>query len=108
MVPGSNQLRGSSAFQMLHPGLLRWLDFPEVASLAAPKPALFFNGADDRLFPVDAARAAYARMDRVWRAWHAADRFEARIRPGGHAFERDAQEQAYDWLDRKFGRSVAP
>ena len=105
MVPGSNQLKGSSAFQMMHPGLLRWLDHPDVASLAAPKPALFFAGEEDKLFPVAAVRVAYAKMERVWRAWGAADKFEAHVRPGGHAFPVEAQEQAYDWLDRQFGRA---
>lgn len=104
MVPGNNQLRGSSAFQMLHPGLLRWLDFPDVASLAAPKPALFFAGADDKLFPVASVRSAYDRMGKVWNAWGAAGKFDARILPGGHVFPREAQEQAFDWLDGQFGR----
>lgn len=104
MVPGNNQLRGSSAFQMLHPGLLRHLDFPDVASLAAPKPALFLAGATDPLFPLPAVRDAYGKMARVWNAWQAADKFQTRILPGGHVFAREAQEQSFDWLDRQFGR----
>jgi predicted esterase len=105
MVPGSSTLRGSSSFQMMHPGLLRWLDYPDVASLAAPKPALFFAGATDKLFPAASVREAYAKMARVWRAWNAADSFEAIMRPGGHEFPREVQDYAYDWLDRQFGRT---
>jgi dienelactone hydrolase len=105
MVPGSNQLRGSSAFQMMHPGLLRYLDHPDVASLAAPKPTLFFAGETDKLFPVASVRTAYARMARVWQAYGAADKFEAIVRPGGHEFPREAQDYAYDWLDRQFGKA---
>lgn len=104
MVPGSNQLRGSSAFQMMHPGLLRYLDHPDVASLAAPKPTLFFAGETDKLFPVAAVRAAYAKMGKVWQAHGAADKFEAIVRPGGHEFPKEAQDYAYDWLDRQFGK----
>jgi dienelactone hydrolase len=107
MVPGSSSLRGGSAYQMMHPGLLRWLDYPDVASLAAPKPALFFAGETDRLFPVASVREAYGKMATVWRAWGASDRFEAIVRPGGHEFPREAQEYAYDWLDRLFGRPSA-
>ncbi|MDB5948309.1 MAG: hydrolase [Massilia sp.] len=99
MVPGNNQLKGSSAWMMLHPGLVRYLDFPDVASLAAPKPALFFAGEGDRLFPAASARAAFARMAPVWAAWKAADRFEARMLPGGHEFTQPAQDAAFDWLD---------
>jgi dienelactone hydrolase len=101
MVPGNNQLKGGSAWMMLHPGLVRYLDYPDVASLAAPKPALFFAGENDRLFPAASARAAFARMAPVWAAWKAADRFEARMLPGGHEFTQPAQEAAFDWLDRQ-------
>ena len=44
MVPGNNQTRGQSAYTMTHPGLSRYLDYPDVASLACPKPMLFYNG----------------------------------------------------------------
>jgi dienelactone hydrolase len=104
MVPGNNQLKGSSAWNMLHPGVLRYLDFPDVASLAAPKPALFFAGEKDGLFPADSVRTAFAKMERVWGAWKAADRFEARMLPGGHEFTQSTQEAAYEWLDKQMGR----
>lgn len=101
MVPGNNQLKGSSAWHMLHPGLVRYLDFPDVASLAAPKPALFFAGEKDPLFPAASARQAFASMASVWRAWQAEARFDARMLPGGHEFTRSTQQGAYDWLDRQ-------
>jgi len=101
MVPGNNQLRGSSAWQMLHPGLLRYMDFPDVASLAAPKPALFFTGAQDKLFPLESAKQAFAKMRRVWQAWDAEARFDARVLPGGHVFPREVQDVAFDWLERQ-------
>lgn len=104
MVPGNNQLRGSSAWNMLHPGILRYLDFPDVASLAAPKPALFLAGEQDGLFPLASVRTAFGRMAGVWNAWQAPDRFETRILPGKHEFLQPAQDGAYDWLDRQFAR----
>ena len=103
MVPGNNQLRGSSAWNMLHPGLLRHMDFPDVASLAAPKPAMFFAGAQDRLFPAASVQQAFGKMEKVWRAWGAQDRFEARMLPGGHVFPQQEQDAAFDWLERQFG-----
>lgn len=105
MVAGNNQLKGSSAWHMLHPGLVRYLDYPDVASLAAPKPALFFAGESDGLFPAASARTAFARMAKVWGAWKAPDRFEARMLPGGHEFTQPTQEAAYDWLDKQMGRT---
>jgi dienelactone hydrolase len=103
MVPGNNQLRGGSAWQMLHPGLLHYLDYPDVASLAAPKPMLIYAGDKDPLFPLDSVNAAFGKMSKVWGAWKAADKFESKIWPVGHVFEASEQDYAYNWLDRQFG-----
>lgn len=103
MVPGNNQLRGGSAWQMIHPGMQRYLDYPDVASLAAPKPMLVFAGEKDTLFPLDSVNAAFGKMGKVWGAWKAADKFETKVWPGGHVFLQEQQEFAYDWLDRQFG-----
>jgi dienelactone hydrolase len=102
MVPGNNQLRGGSAWQMVHPGLIHFLDYPDVASLAAPKPMLVFAGEADPLFPVDSVKAAFDKMSKVWGAWKAADKFETHMWPTGHVFEKPGQEYAYDWLDKQF------
>ncbi len=104
MVPGNNQLKGNSAWNMIHPGVLRYLDFPDVASLAAPKPTLFFAGEKDPLFPVDSVKASFQKMGNVWAAWKASDKFETHILPGTHEFLKSTQETAYDWLDKQFAR----
>ena len=77
MVPGNNILRGQSSYYMLHPGLARHLDFPDVASIGAPKPMLFFNGGLDPLFPADGVRVAHDKLRAVWRSRHAEERLQA-------------------------------
>ncbi|MDT0406452.1 MULTISPECIES: dienelactone hydrolase family protein [Streptomyces] len=100
MVPGNNTLRGQSAFHMLHPGLSRHLDIPDVAGIAAPKPMLFFHGGRDALFPADGVRAAYDRLRAVWRACGAEERLRLRTWPErGHAFDAEMQDEAYAWLE---------
>ncbi len=101
MTPGNNVLRGQSAFYMLHPGLPARFDFPDVASIAAPNPVLFFNGGQDRLFPESAVRDAWDKMHRVWRSQHADDRLETKMWPQlGHVFYQEQQEEVFAWLDR--------
>ncbi|MEV5884391.1 dienelactone hydrolase family protein [Streptomyces sp. NPDC052020] len=101
MVPGGNTLRGQSAFHMLHPGLARHLDLPDVASIAAPRPMLFLHGERDPLFTPDGVRAAHARMRAVWESRHAGERLRTRMWPGvGHVFTRPMQEEVFAWLDR--------
>ncbi|MGW0814944.1 dienelactone hydrolase family protein [Streptomyces viridiviolaceus] len=100
MVPGNNALRGQSAFHMLHPGLTRHLDLPDVASIAAPKPMLFLHGEDDPLFTADAVRTAYARLRAVWRSRGADGRLRTETLPGvGHTFTDRMQDDALAWLD---------
>lgn len=103
VVAGSNQLRGGSAWAMLHPGMQRFMDYPDVASLAAPKPMLLFAGEQDSLFPTESVRTAFSKMGKVWKAWGAADRLQTKFWPGGHGFTQEQQAFAFDWLDRVWG-----
>jgi dienelactone hydrolase len=109
MVPGNNTLRGQSAFHMLHPGLARHLDLPDVASLAAPKPMLFLNGEHDPLFVPEGVRAAHARLRAVWESLGAGDRLRTETVPGvGHAFTGPLQDDALTWLDTVLSGGRAP
>jgi dienelactone hydrolase len=105
MVTGNNTLRGGSAFHMLHPGLNRFLDIPDVASIAAPRPMLVFNGELDTLFPKDGVDTAYAKMRAVWQSQRAGDRLTTKLWPAlGHTFNLAMQEEAYAWLDQWLSR----
>ncbi|MFI6010688.1 dienelactone hydrolase family protein [Streptomyces sp. NPDC051243] len=100
MVPGNNTLRGQSSYYMLHPGLARHLDFPDVASIAAPRPMLFLGGGLDPLFPADGVRVAYDKLRAVWRSRRAEERLRLRTWPDlGHVFTAPMQDEVFDWLD---------
>lgn len=108
MVPGNNILRGQSSFYMLHPGLPAYLDFPDVASIAAPRPMLFFNGGKDPLFSQPVVEEAYRRLHQVWQSQHADDRLETRIWPDlGHVFYQEQQDAVFHWLDSQLGVPTA-
>lgn len=101
MVPGNNQLRGQSAFYMLHPGLAKHFDFADIAGIAAPRPMLFFNGEEDTLFPQDAVREAYQKLHRYWGSQHAdhGQRLVTRLWPDlGHVFFWEEQQVVYPWM----------
>ncbi|MER6675591.1 dienelactone hydrolase family protein [Streptomyces sp. NPDC000983] len=100
MVPGNNTLRGQSAYYLLHPGLARHLDIPDVASIAAPRPMYLLNGALDPLFPADGVRVAHEKLRAVWRSCHAEERFRAETWPDlGHVFTARMQDEVFRWLD---------
>ena len=102
MVPGNNQTGGQSAFTMIHPGLGNQLDYPDVASLACPKPMMFLCGNRDKLFPVESIEAAFAKMQKVWQSQKAADRLVTRLYDAPHEFNAAMQDEAFAWLDRQF------
>ncbi len=97
--PGVN-LAGGNAFTMMHPGLHNHLDFPDVASIACPKPMLFYNGLQDGLFSVESVEHSYAKMRRVWESQGVGDRLETRLWDVPHEFNADMQAAAFDWLER--------
>ncbi|MGW2047574.1 dienelactone hydrolase family protein [Streptomyces sp. NPDC001858] len=100
MVLGNNTLRGQSSYYLLHPGLPRYLDFPDVASIAAPGPMLFFDGGLDPLFPADGVRVAHEKLRAVWRSRHAEERLHLKTWPDlGHVFVDRMQDEVFTWLD---------
>lgn len=104
MQPGNNQTHGHSSFTMLHPGLLGEMDYPDIASLACPKPMLFYAGRRDHLFPTDSVDRAYRKMRAVWQTQSADDRLETRMWDVPHEFSKEMQNAAFAWLDQQFGR----
>lgn len=101
MQPGNNQTRGQSAYSMAPPLLRAWMDYADVASLACPKPMLFFNGEQDTLFPVDGVRAAYGGLERAWAGAGAGDRLVTQLWDVPHQFSVEMQEEAFAWLEKQ-------
>jgi dienelactone hydrolase len=102
MMPGKNLTRGQSSFTTTHPDLANYLDYPDVASLACPKPMLFYNGCQDQLFPVFSAAEAFSKMHKVWDSQGAGNRLVTNLWNAGHVFNSEMQEEAFQWLDQHF------
>ncbi len=101
MAPGNNQVKGHSAYSMLVPDLRNGLDYPDVASIACPKPLMVYDGgAKDTLFPTAGVDAAYARMRKVWDSRGVGERLVTRRWDVGHVFNVEMQEEAFAWLDK--------
>jgi dienelactone hydrolase len=99
MISGNNLTKGQSAYTTTHPGLVNLLDLPDYASLACPKPMLFYSGENDYLFPVAAVKPAYEKMQMVWRSQNAADKLVTKFWPVAHEFTAEMQAEAFAWLD---------
>ncbi len=100
MTMTNNQNKGGSAYSMLIPNLRNYLDYAHVASLACPKPMLFFNGAQDKLFPVEGVENCYRTMHEVWKSQKVDNRLTTKIFDCGHHFGIPMQEETLTFFDR--------
>lgn len=100
MTLTNNQNKGGSAYAMLIPALRRYLDYPHVASIACPKPTLFFNGTQDKLFPIEGVRDAYQEMEAVWKSQGASDRLVTKLWDEKHFFNKEMQKETLEFFDR--------
>lgn len=82
------------------PGLRRWLDYPHIASIACPKPMLFINGSQDKLFPVAGAQKAFAIMHDVWKSQGAGDNLETELWDIPHSCPLKAQEKVLRFFQK--------
>ena len=100
MTLTNNQNKGGSAYAMLIPALRRYLDYPHVASIACPKPTLFFNGTRDKLFPIEGVKDAYQEMEAVWKSQGASDHLVTKLWDEKHFFNKEMQKETLEFFDR--------
>lgn len=100
MTVDNNQNKGGSAYSMLLPGIRKYMDYPHVASIACPKPSLFFNGSRDKLFPVAGVEDSYGQMREVWDSVGASDRLVTKMWDEKHFFNKEMQEEVLEFFDK--------
>lgn len=100
MSLSNNQNKGGSAYAMLVPAIRQIMDYPDVASLACPKPTLFFNGENDKLMPVEGVNNCYKRMREVWDSQKAGDNLITKLWKEKHFFSKAMQSEVADFFDR--------
>ena len=101
MTATNNQNKGGSAYSMLLPDIRRYLDYPDVASIACPKPMYFINGRQDKLFPVEGVEDAYKIMRQVWDSQDAGWKLKTELWDSPHFFNREMQQQVLDFFNRQ-------
>lgn len=82
------------------PALRQYLDYPHIASLACPKPALFINGTQDKLFKVPGVEKAFKIMHDVWDSQNAGQNLETELWPIPHSCGVKAQQRVLELFDK--------
>jgi hypothetical protein len=83
------------------PALHRFLDWPDVASLAAPRSLMVQQCSQDRLFPPTGMKDAVEKIAAVFERAGAKDHFVGRFYDVPHRFTKPMQEDAFAWFDRE-------
>jgi len=68
------------------PGILNWAEMYDVAGLIAPRPLLAESGTKDDIFPIEASKASFARVKKVYEVFDAATSIQHEIFNGEHSF----------------------
>ena len=82
------------------PALRQYLDYPHIASLACPKPALFINGTQDKLFKVPGVEKAFKIMHDVWDSQNVGQNLETELWPIPHSCGVKAQQRVLEFFDK--------
>ncbi len=82
------------------PGLYRYMDLPDVVSMAVPGALMTIQGTQDKLFTTEGVKAAFDKIAQVYKKAGAQDRYEGVTYDGPHEFNLAMQEKAFAWLDR--------
>ncbi len=83
------------------PGLHRYLDLPDVVSMAAPRALLVQQCSQDGLFPLEGMKESVEKIAAVYKKAGVGERFSGRFYDVPHRFTRAMQEEAFDWFDRQ-------
>lgn len=100
MTMTNNQAKGGSSYSMIIPGLRRYMDYAHVASIACPKPSLFFNGKNDKLFPVQYVEDGYEILKKTWHSQNADDRLVTKVWDEKHYYNKEMQKETLDFLNK--------
>lgn len=68
------------------PGILNWAENYDVAGLIAPRPFFSEGGNHDPIFPVNATRESFARLQKVYEVFGAQSNAQQEIFEGQHVF----------------------
>jgi dienelactone hydrolase len=68
------------------PGILNWCEMYDVAGLIAPRALFVESGDRDNIFPIDASRESFAKVQKIYEAFGAADKTSQEVFSGEHQF----------------------
>ena len=94
------RIRHTIGHTKLVPGLMRQMDYPDVAALAMPGALLVINGSRDTLFEPSGVQASFAKLARCYAKAGVPEKLRTRLYDTPHEFNAEMQAEAWEWLGR--------
>lgn len=79
-----------------------------IAGLVAPRPMLFVNSDDDRIFPMDANERITNRLERLYSLYGQSGVVDTVVSVGGHAYREDIRAAEYRFLNMHLKGDARP
>src|SRR5262249_49942040 len=76
----------------------RW-EWTTIAALIAPRPMLFANSDNDRIFPMDGNRRIIAQLRQVYKLDGKPDLVDDYVSKGGHDYRPDLRLAIFKWIN---------
>jgi dienelactone hydrolase len=75
-------------------------DWTTIAALVAPRPLLFANSDNDKIFPMDGNRRVIAKLRKLYAMYGKPDLVDEYVSQGGHAYRPDLRIAAFRWMNK--------
>ncbi len=75
-------------------------EWTTIAALIAPRPLLFANSDNDRIFPMDGNRRIIERLRRAYKMYDKPDLVEDYVSVGGHDYRPDLRIAVFKWINK--------
>jgi cephalosporin-C deacetylase-like acetyl esterase len=92
---------------MLMINTYRW-EWTTIAALIAPRPMLFANSDNDKIFPMDGNRRIIARLRQLYKMYGKPKLVDDYVSKGGHAYRPDLRVAAFKWINKHIKNDNGP
>jgi dienelactone hydrolase len=83
-------------------------EWTTIAALIAPRPMLFANSDNDKIFPMDGNRRIIARLRQLYKVYGKPKLVDEYISKGGHADRPDLRVAAFKWINKHIKGETGP
>jgi cephalosporin-C deacetylase-like acetyl esterase len=83
-------------------------EWTTIAALIAPRPMLFANSDNDRIFPMDGNRRIIARLRQLYKLYRKPDLVDEYVSKGGHDYRPDLRLAIFKWINKHLKGNTGP